>query len=243
MSRSPIAADYYGGPNRTTRTVPAALDVPRAILTGHRSVVNSALFHPTLPWLYTAGVEKVILRHGPGERAGPGAVLAGAGAAEDEEGEEDDDRSWHFVPRTPNQHFIHPGMVGPSDPAQDPTLQRGESSAERERRLRKEDREVLQYFDGLVEAEGEAVLWDQGGDDSSDGSSDEDEDDDGAEVEFDEDYLERLREIMAAEGPHGTTRRVLNHLYVLDNSDSGDDDDDSGEDDGEEEQGEDREAP
>lgn len=243
MSRSPIAADYYGGPNRTTRTVPAALDVPRAILTGHRSVVNSALFHPTLPWLYTAGVEKVIVRHGPGERAGPGAVLAGAGAAEDEEGEEDDDRSWHFVPRTPNQHFIHPGMVGPSDPAQDPTLRRGESSAERERRLRKEDREVLQYFDGLVEAEGEAVLWDQGGDDSSDGSSDEDEDDDGAEVEFDEDYLERLREIMAAEGPHGTTRRVLNHLYALDNSDSGDDDDDSGEDDGEEEQGEVREAP
>ncbi|KAM0749674.1 WD40 repeat-like protein [Meredithblackwellia eburnea MCA 4105] len=44
-------------------SVPTQVFEPSAVLQGHRSIVNTALFHPTLPLIFTSGVEKVIFAH------------------------------------------------------------------------------------------------------------------------------------------------------------------------------------
>lgn len=46
-------------------TIPHSLSVPSSILSAHRSIVNTALFHPTLPLLFTAGIEKMVQVHSP----------------------------------------------------------------------------------------------------------------------------------------------------------------------------------
>lgn len=225
--QSPRAA-YYDGKS-TSVVVPAGVTPASSILTGHRSIVNTAIYHPTLPLLYTSGIEKHIVRHSPAQPRSVSLEATETGISSP--------RGWRFIPRTPEAHFIHPGLTGPSDPCHDPTLRPGETHRERELRLRSEDREVLEYFDGLVEAEGEDMLWREGrtrdDDDGSDfGSGDE---------EFDEESLDRLRELMEAGGPLGSTRRVLNQLYALegDSEDgSSDDEEEEGEDQDDEDAGE-----
>ena len=170
-------------------TYPTLVSPASSVLTGHRSVVNTALFHPTLPLLYTAGVEKIIVQHGPAATSShPGR--------------------WRFVPREPKPHFSHPGLDGPSDPADDPDPLPGETPQARELRLRQEDPQVLQYFDGLVEAEGEDMLWND--------SDDTDDDDDDSDLEGYAAHLGQLREMLEAQGPLGSTRRVLNLIAQLD---------------------------
>ena len=171
-------------------TYPTLVSPASSVLTGHRSVVNTALFHPTLPLLYTAGVEKIIVQHG-------------AAATSSHPGR------WRFVPREPKPHFSHPGLDGPSDPADDPDCLPGETPQAREQRLRQEDPQVLQYFDGLVETEGEDMLWNESDD------TDDDEDDDSDDGEYAA-HLGRLREMLEAQGPLGSTRRVLNLIDQLD---------------------------
>ncbi|KAH9841355.1 WD40 repeat-like protein [Rhodofomes roseus] len=48
-----------------TRRVPVTLSQPAARLTGHQSIVNTALMHPTFPAVLTAGIERNILLHSP----------------------------------------------------------------------------------------------------------------------------------------------------------------------------------
>ncbi|KAI0763562.1 WD40 repeat-like protein [Trametes elegans] len=47
------------------RYVPIELAVPHARLTGHASIVNTALIHPDRPYLLTAGIERFIRLHSP----------------------------------------------------------------------------------------------------------------------------------------------------------------------------------
>ncbi|KAF8073953.1 WD40 repeat-like protein [Lyophyllum atratum] len=47
------------------RYIPVDLSTPFCRLTGHRSIVNSALFHPNLPHILTCGIEKDIILHSP----------------------------------------------------------------------------------------------------------------------------------------------------------------------------------
>lgn len=46
-------------------TLPASLSTPSSILSAHRSIVNTTLFHPTLPLLFTSGIEKMVQVHSP----------------------------------------------------------------------------------------------------------------------------------------------------------------------------------
>ncbi|KAJ8291643.1 DDB1- and CUL4-associated factor 5 [Rhodotorula toruloides] len=215
---------------------PASISPASSILTGHRSIVNTALFHPNLPLLYTSGVEKVIVRH---SAPTTGLLTAPAPTSESTTAstvsappQPPPPPSWSFTPRAPASHYTHPGLFGPPDPALDTALQAGETPAQREVRLREEDVSVLEYFDGLVEGEGEEALWDEegmrfAGDSESESGDEEDE-------ELDSDEEAMVREILEGQGLEGTTRRMLNAIYQLrqtvgESSDEDDSSDESGE--------------
>lgn len=103
--------------------IPAQLDTPEAIVTGHRSIVNTALFHPTLPLLFTSGIEKHILAHR--SQRFTSSVSAGP--------------SWKFVPRGPSTRTA--GVYGSlSDYSGDETSDNPEA----------EDTRALEYFDNLL---------------------------------------------------------------------------------------------
>jgi DDB1- and CUL4-associated factor 5 len=46
-------------------TIPVSLSTPSHILSTHRSIVNTAIFHPSLPLLFTSGIEKMVVVHSP----------------------------------------------------------------------------------------------------------------------------------------------------------------------------------
>ncbi|GAA5862389.1 hypothetical protein JCM8547_007625 [Rhodosporidiobolus lusitaniae] len=234
-------------------TLPASISTPSAILTGHRSIVNTALFDPNLPRIWTSGVEKTIVQHSassqpslvpspspPGSSSAPSSTAAGprsssSNASTLTSAPPSSDLSWRFTPRIPRSHLSHPGLSGPSDPGLDSRLQPGESPAQREQRLRGEDLEVLEYFDGLVEMEGEETLWDEegrrfGGDDSEEEDDDEGGGtDSGEESEETREFMRALRrriredegdddeeeERNLGEGEGGSTRRILRAIYAL----------------------------
>ncbi|KAH8929778.1 WD40 repeat-like protein [Atractiella rhizophila] len=54
----------------TNRFLPARLPAHER-LTPHRSIVNNVIFHPTLPYLFTSGIEKRIIAHSPLEFSNP----------------------------------------------------------------------------------------------------------------------------------------------------------------------------
>ncbi|KAL8280486.1 hypothetical protein RQP46_007134 [Phenoliferia psychrophenolica] len=64
-SNTEFEDDVAEDEQRSSPTVPSHISIPSSILTGHRSVVNTVLFHPSLPFLVTSGVEKVVLVHSP----------------------------------------------------------------------------------------------------------------------------------------------------------------------------------
>lgn len=88
---------------------------------------------------------------------------------------------------------------------------------------------MLEYFDGLVEGEGDETIWDEEGMRFAGDSEDESEED----VELDSEEEAMLDEILAGQGPEGTTRRILNAIYELQGADgdSSDEEDAGGEDD------------
>lgn len=51
--------------SRETRYQPVALSRPLCRLSGHKSIVNSVLFHPSLLHIATAGIERHIILHSP----------------------------------------------------------------------------------------------------------------------------------------------------------------------------------
>ncbi|VDC01332.1 unnamed protein product [Peniophora sp. CBMAI 1063] len=51
--------------DRQARYIPVQLDRPEFHLRGHQSIVNSALVHPHLPLIATAGIESHIMLHSP----------------------------------------------------------------------------------------------------------------------------------------------------------------------------------
>ncbi|KIY46733.1 WD40 repeat-like protein, partial [Fistulina hepatica ATCC 64428] len=56
-------------PSRTHFVAPVDITTPFYRLTGHKSIVNTALFHPTLPHILTSGIENDIVIHSPFEDA------------------------------------------------------------------------------------------------------------------------------------------------------------------------------
>ncbi|KAJ7601190.1 WD40 repeat-like protein [Mycena floridula] len=54
---------YTDGRLNSTRYVPVDISEPVYRLTGHKSIVNTTLIHPTLPHIATAGIERHILLH------------------------------------------------------------------------------------------------------------------------------------------------------------------------------------
>ena len=48
-----------------TKYIPMDLSTPFCRLNGHRSIVNSVLFHPQLLHIVTAGIEKDVILHSP----------------------------------------------------------------------------------------------------------------------------------------------------------------------------------
>ncbi|KAL7280024.1 hypothetical protein ACG7TL_006438 [Trametes sanguinea] len=55
----------YAQSYTSPRYVPVELSIPHTRLTGHDSIVNSALIHPDRPYLLTAGIERFIRLHSP----------------------------------------------------------------------------------------------------------------------------------------------------------------------------------
>ncbi|GAA5842010.1 hypothetical protein JCM11251_001988 [Rhodosporidiobolus azoricus] len=208
---------YRSSTQKGTFTLPSSISSPSAILTGNRSIVNTALFHPTLPLIYTSGVEKPIIRHAAASSASSLLSDSAPSSTSSPSSAADGRKTWRFAPRLPRSHLRHPGHSGPSDPALDPSLQPGETSFDREVRLRKEDLEVLEYFDGLVEMEGEEALWDEDGKVRFGGqgdSSDEDEDELGelSEGEMNDVFegltAEEMRDMLLGALGHGAEARV-----------------------------------
>ncbi|GAA6033883.1 hypothetical protein JCM8097_000385 [Rhodosporidiobolus ruineniae] len=169
---------YSSSSSPNTTILPASISTSSSILTGHRSIVNTALFHPTLPILYTSGVEKVIVRHSPASSSSS-TLLAAPSDTLSSSTTSPPKPAWEFRSRPIASHLRHPGLSGRSDAALDPSLRAGESEYDRELRLREEDRDVLEYFDGLVENEGDEAVWDEEGRRFGDDSSD---DEDGGET-------------------------------------------------------------
>ncbi|GAA5903266.1 hypothetical protein JCM6882_008122 [Rhodosporidiobolus microsporus] len=205
---------YRSSLSKTHFTLPASISTPSAVLTGNRSIVNTALFHPSLPLIFASGVEKPIIRHSASSSPTtsllpPHSTPTASSTATIPSAPATPPKTWHFHPRLPRSHLTHPGLSGPCDPALDPSLLPGETAAQRELRLRKEDVEVLEYFDGLVEMEGEEALWDEAGKrfGAGGGNSDEEEseDDDGLSRE----ELRTLVEGLPAEEMRHLLRRVL----------------------------------
>ncbi|GAA5884366.1 hypothetical protein JCM1840_004780 [Sporobolomyces johnsonii] len=152
-------------------TLPAPLTSPSSILTVHRSIVNTTLFHPTLPYLVTSGVKKVIICHSPSPSSSSTRLQSRSPSPS---ASHPPPPSWHFVPHPLTATYRHPPLFCPPDPGLETALRHGETGPKREHWLRREDTEVLKYFDGLVELEEEG-LWAGGSEDEEDEEDEKDE--------------------------------------------------------------------
>ncbi|GAA6015695.1 hypothetical protein JCM11491_002448 [Sporobolomyces phaffii] len=223
-------------------TLPHSLSEPSSVLRAHRSIANTTLYHPTLPYLYSCGVEKTIVRHSPAP-ASSAHVPASARRARTSPPASS---KWQYtarVPRAEPASFLSSLFGPPLDRDLDPVA--GETDLVREERLRAEDTAVLEYFDELIvsEMDDDARFWrtaregevDGGGDsdgrgagsgDSSDESfgelrtGNDNDDEEGEDDSDDTDDEERIE----AQGNSGTTRRILNSIYALEGIDSSDED-------------------
>jgi len=122
-------------------------------LRAHRSIVNSAIFHRTLPFLFSAGVEKVVTCWSP---ASPGGDRAAVGRGRQRGSMDRGELLERVLTYRRRLHF--------------------DSSEENDLRLQREDPETLMLFDNLLDEDSDAdTLWDsdaaswhQHGDGSSD---------------------------------------------------------------------------
>ncbi|GAA5926628.1 WD40 repeat domain-containing protein [Sporobolomyces koalae] len=199
---------------------PHSIEDPSSVLRAHRSIPNTALFHPTLPYLYTCGVEKVIVRHSP-------STTTSRNISGNSKGQ--------FVARTPRAESApSPSLLfGLADPAlQDCPLEE-ETTEDRDKRLRKEDLEVLEYFDLLIQSESDPEgIWRdsvEGEDNESDDGAYSSQDSFGSDDDSDEDNDD---ERLHAAGDTGTVRRILNTLYALEGASSEEEDDENPENEG-----------
>ncbi|KAK4050318.1 hypothetical protein OIO90_005111 [Microbotryomycetes sp. JL221] len=160
--------------NEATR--PCSINVASSILSGHRGIVNTSLFHPTLPLIFTSGIEKLIQIHSnhsfskrnlnlpsvprfKPRRPRPGSPRL---LWLDEDDDEDDDEEYEFMA----------------------TNKDNEIGVDKEYR---ESRKVLEHFDLLMRLEqmdqqGMNVGGDSDDDDSSNESLQDDSDEDGRDV-------------------------------------------------------------
>ncbi|GAA5901313.1 WD40 repeat domain-containing protein [Sporobolomyces salmoneus] len=194
-------------------TFPHSINAPSSVLRTHRSIPNTTLFHPKLPYLYSCGVEKVIVRHSPATTSRSRT----------------DSAKWSFAPRTPRAEpasFLS-SLFGPTDSGQPTSLLPGESEEAWENRLRKEETEVLEYFDELISGEMDFEgVWRDAKEGEIDGVNEESsDDDDGGDEEDSEDFSggEEEEERLEGEGDLGTTRRILNSIYALEEVDPSED--------------------
>lgn len=204
-------SEGYLAPSRAgepaSLTFPQSINTPTSVLRTHRSIPNTTLYHPSLPYLYTCGVEKVIVRHSPATSSSSRLRSRS---------------KWSFTPRIPRAEpasFLS-SLFGAADPGEEPELLPGETEEARETRLRQEETAVLEYFDELIisESDFEGVWWDAK-EGEVDGIVDEESSDDsdegfGLDDEEDEERFEGA-------GESGTTRRILNSIAQAGEEDEG----------------------
>lgn len=82
------------------RTIPVEVNEANGgIISGHQSIVNTTLFHPTLPYLVTCGIEKAIRVHSSGANDGVARepfVQRVKGTLKQTDGESDDDSEGEY---------------------------------------------------------------------------------------------------------------------------------------------------
>ncbi|GAA5834177.1 hypothetical protein JCM3766R1_004481 [Sporobolomyces carnicolor] len=208
---SNAAGTGYLAPSRAgepaSLTFPQSINTPTSVLRTHRSIPNTTLYHPSLPYLYTCGVEKVIVRHSPATSSSSRLRSRS---------------KWSFTPRIPRAEpasFLS-SLFGAADPGEEPELLPGETEEARETRLRQEETAVLEYFDELIISESDFEgVWRDAKEGEVDGIVDEESSDDsdegfGLDDEEDEERFEGA-------GESGTTRRILNSIAQAGEEDEG----------------------
>jgi hypothetical protein len=111
----------------------------------------------------------------------------------------------------------------------------GETETDRENRLRKEDLEILEYFDELIIGENDfGGVWRDAKAGEIDGLEEEEE---SSEEKYSSDSdieAGEEEERLEGEGEDGTTRRILNSIYALEevNPSEGEEESDDDEEDG-----------
>jgi WD repeat-containing protein 22 len=175
-------------PDSGKRVAPEILSRPSVVVQGHRSIVNSALFHPSLPLLFTSGIEKHVLAHRSTRFRASSTV---AGAQEDKSSApEPGERvkgEWKFVPREPR--VWDPGSC--YDEPDDDDDESGDEFATGE------SLQTLEHFDWLLQNQARNTIWTRmntiksthnntsGEDEEDEGNSDRGEEDSDDEDGFD----------------------------------------------------------
>ncbi|GAA6060795.1 hypothetical protein JCM10212_005444 [Sporobolomyces blumeae] len=229
-----------------TRSVhfPHKITKPSSILRAHRSVVNTALFHPSLPYLYSSGVEKIVVRHSPSTRSVPSS--ASPSCSEAATSPQPKTVPWRFEPR-----LVTGAHTEVQSWIRDSPEPKGADAATLEAHRRQEEHEVLEHFDTIVfdlgghDESGDwhgrrAILydWEDRGAKDEDGGwphpgddpswiipgDDFEDDDDG----FDDDEEDDDDDLSSREGGEVSVARVLRHMMDLvgtpeDPTDSGND--------------------
>jgi WD repeat-containing protein 22 len=154
-----------------TRTLPLTVMDPSSVLRGHLSVVNNVLFHPTLPHVYTSGVEKIIRAWSPVSFSSSTSTAA--------------DGSLHGRTRQRlDSRTVRRTLISATDAEVFGSLRDEEDTGS-------EDERMILLFDALLQKDEDdtAEFWNGGpslsdGDDSSSaGGTGEDEEDDDEEEE------------------------------------------------------------
>ncbi|KAL1676900.1 WD40-repeat-containing domain protein [Schizophyllum commune] len=188
----------YAGPGTNSKAyIPVTLTKPMCQLTGHTSIVNSTLFHPTLPHIATAGIERDVLIHGPTpgspcvarlRRSPESRDVRRVGSGE-EEGAMTSEQYWAMVlgieavdDDGPSGEGTSGGGEGSGETSGDGDGQRSAEDAEADA----SERRTISMFDYILRREGNVDVWEAedtrmagggGLDDSEEEDSEEEEDD------------------------------------------------------------------
>ncbi|KAI0755071.1 WD40 repeat-like protein [Daedaleopsis nitida] len=158
----------YATSPRGPRVVPVELSVPHTRLTGHNSIVNTALIHPHRPWVLTAGIERYIRLHSP---------TAASPSTEPLEPTPTEVRSVSTASPSSREGFLRAmGIIGGPPPEEE----------------EEEDRQAIALFDRILRQEGQGDVfaicpWEGGSDESSEGERDESGEDDDSEDDMEVD--------------------------------------------------------
>ena len=167
------------------------------LLLGHTSIVNSTLFHPTLPHIATAGIERDVLIHGPTpgspcvarlRRSPESRDVRRVGSGE-EEGAMTSEQYWAMVLGIEAVDYDGPSGEGAGGGGEGSGETGGDGDGERSAEDAEADaseRRTISMFDYILRREGNVDVWEaedtrlagNGGLDDSEEEDSEEEDED-----------------------------------------------------------------